>query len=116
MARSGSNYMPFAMGNQLRNLGYLTKAYHNHTYTYYKRDVSHPNLGYDYKGVGNGLEVRKSWPESDLEMIEVTVDEYIDHQPFHRILHDRERTYELQFLWKSDGQQKQGVCGASAVL
>ena len=83
MARSGSNYMPFAMGNQLRNLGYLTKAYHNHTYTYYKRDVSHPNLGYDYKGVGNGLEVRKSWPESDLEMIEVTVDEYIDHQPFH---------------------------------
>ena len=83
MARSGSNYMPFALGNQLRKLGYLTKAYHNHTYTYYKRDVSHPNLGYDYKGVGNGLEVKKTWPESDLEMIEVTIGEYIDHQPFH---------------------------------
>jgi hypothetical protein len=83
MARSGSNYMPFVMGNQFRNLGYLTKAYHNHTYTYYKRDVSHPNMGYDYKGVGNGLEVKKTWPESDLEMIEVTVDEYIDKQPFH---------------------------------
>ncbi len=83
MAKSGSNYMPFAMGNQFRNLGYVTKAYHNHTYTYYKRDVSHPNLGYDYKGVGNGLEVKKSWPESDLEMIDVTVGEYIDQQPFH---------------------------------
>ncbi len=83
MYKSGSNYMPFAMGNQLRALGYLTKAYHNHTYTYYNRDVSHPNLGYDYKGVGNGLEVKKTWPESDLEMINVTIDEYIDQQPFH---------------------------------
>ena len=83
MAKSGSNYMPFAMGNQLRQLGYTTKAYHNHTYTYYKRDVSHPNLGYDYKGVGNGLEVKKSWPESDLEMIDVTFEEYAGQQPFH---------------------------------
>ncbi len=83
MAKSGSNYMPFAMGNQFRQLGYTTKAYHNHTYTYYKRDVSHPNLGYDYKGVGNGLEVKKSWPESDLEMIDVTFDEYAGQQPFH---------------------------------
>ena len=83
MAKSGSNYMPFVMGNQFRKLGYLTKAYHNHTYTYYSRDVSHPNMGYDYKGVGNGLEVRKTWPESDLEMIEATVGEYINSQPFH---------------------------------
>jgi len=83
MAMSGSNYMPFAMGNQFRELGYITKAYHNHTYTYYKRNISHPNLGYDYKGVGNGLDVKKTWPESDLEMIEVTADEYIGDAPFH---------------------------------
>lgn len=83
MAYSGKNYMPFAMGNQFRKLGYTTKAYHNHTYTYYKRDISHPNLGYDYKGVGNGLNVTKTWPESDLEMINVTADEYIGQQPFH---------------------------------
>jgi lipoteichoic acid synthase len=37
---SGRNYMPFAFGNQLRALGYITKAYHNHTYTYYNRDKS----------------------------------------------------------------------------
>lgn len=83
MARSGKNFMPFAMGNQFRRLGYTTKAYHNHTYDYYKRDVSHPNLGYDYKGVGNGLEIKKTWPESDLEMIEVTAGEYIGTEPFH---------------------------------
>lgn len=81
--KSGSNYMPFCMGNQFRKLGYLTKAYHNHTYTYYKRDVSHPNMGYDYKGVGNGLLVKKTWPESDVEMIDVTAPEYMDKQPFH---------------------------------
>ena len=82
-SRSGNNFMPFCLGNQFRKLGYVTKAYHNHTYTYYDRDTSHPNMGYDYKGVGNGLEVKKTWPESDLEMINVTVDEYIDQQPFH---------------------------------
>ncbi len=80
---SGDNYMPFAMGNQLRSLGYATRAYHNHTYTYYGRDKSHPNMGYDYKGVGNGLNVKATWPESDLEMMEVTIGDYIHDQPFH---------------------------------
>ena len=82
-ARSGSNYMPFVMGNQLKKLGYPVKAYHDHTYTYYKRNISHPNMGYDYKGVGNGLNVEKTWPESDLEMIEVTSGDFINSQPFH---------------------------------
>lgn len=80
---SSKNYMPFAMGNQLKKLDYKTLAYHNHTYTYYKRDVSHPNMGYDYKGVGNGLDVKNTWPESDLEMMEKTIPEYINSQPFH---------------------------------
>jgi hypothetical protein len=80
---SGSNAMPFAFGTQFSKLGYSTRAYHNHTYTYYKRHISHPNMGYIYKGVGNGLEIKKSWPESDLEMMEVTIPEYIEDQPFH---------------------------------
>jgi len=41
-------------------------------------------MGYEYKGVGNGLELPQIvWPNSDLEMIQVTVDDYIDQQPFH---------------------------------
>ena len=80
---SADNYMPFAMGNQLRKLGYKTVAYHNHTYDYYRRDVSHPNMGYDYKALGNGLEITETWPESDLEMMEVTIPEYIHDGPFH---------------------------------
>lgn len=81
--RSSGNDMMFALGNQLRQRDYITKAYHNHTYTYYDRHLSHPNMGYDYKGVGNGLEIKNTWPESDLEMMEVTIPEYIDSQPFH---------------------------------
>ncbi|MFA5524227.1 MAG: sulfatase-like hydrolase/transferase [Tissierellales bacterium] len=80
---SGKNYLPFAMGNQLQKLGYKTLAYHNHLYTYYKRDVSHPNMGYEYKGLGSGLSVKETWPESDLEMMEKTIPEYINSQPFH---------------------------------
>ena len=78
-----------ALGNVFKTAGYKTYAYHNHTYTYYHRDVSHPNFGYDYKGVGKGLTLPKIvWPNSDLEMAQVTASEYInqyktDGIPFH---------------------------------
>lgn len=81
--RAGNNELYFCLGNQFRALGYDTRAYHDHTYTYYNRDVSHPNMGYDYQGVGNGLEVKKTWPESDLEMMQLTLPEYVGDAPFH---------------------------------
>jgi len=42
-------------------------------------------MGYEFfKAVGNGLELpRIVWPNSDFEMMQVTIDDYIDHQPFH---------------------------------
>ncbi len=80
---SRNNHMPFAMGNQLKALGYETRAYHNHTYTYYDRHLTHPNMGYDYKGIGNGLVMEDQWPRSDLEMIEVTLPEYLEVEKFH---------------------------------
>lgn len=81
--QSSQNYMPFCMGNQMKKLGYKTFAYHNHYFDYYKRDKSHPNMGYVYKGLGNGLDVKETWPESDVEMIDLTVPEFINEQPFH---------------------------------
>ncbi|MDP3387537.1 MAG: LTA synthase family protein [Eubacteriales bacterium] len=83
MYYSSYNEMPYAMGNMLGSIGYKTMAYHNHHYTYYDRHVSHPNLGYTYKGLGNGLEVTPTWPASDLEMMELSVDDYIGEEPFH---------------------------------
>lgn len=82
-SESSNNDLPFVMGHQLKNLGYETIAYHNHSYTYYDRNLSHPNLGYDFKAIGHGLDVREVWPESDLEMMEKSIPEYIDNQPFH---------------------------------
>lgn len=78
---SAGKSMPFALGNQFAALGYATRAYHNNTYNFYERHRTHPNLGYDYKGVGNGLQLisRSMWPNSDQEMITVTADEYIDN-------------------------------------
>lgn len=80
---SAGNNLYFCMGNQLKRQGYDTRAYHDHTYTYYKRDKTHPNMGYLYKGLGNGLEVTPTWPESDVEMMEKTIPEYINKPPFH---------------------------------
>ena len=75
--------LPLVFGNQMSEQGYITKAYHNHTYSYYDRHLSHPNMGYEYKGIGNGLQMTETWPRSDLEMMEVTIPEYIDQEPFH---------------------------------
>lgn len=75
----------FTMGNQLQEQGYFSAAYHNHSYTYYDRHKTHTGIGYDtFMGMGNGMEagVADVWPESDLEMIDFTVPQYIDHQPF----------------------------------
>lgn len=81
---AGKNSWPFALGNQFNKLGYLTKSYHNHTYTYYGRNLAHAAYGYDYKGIGNGLEgITKCWPESDVEMMDITGSEFVNSQPFH---------------------------------
>lgn len=81
--RSSKNLMRFCLGNQLEAQGYATRAYHDHTYTYYKRHLSHPNMGYDYKGLGKGLDMKEVWPESDVEMMEKTIPEYLGGAPFH---------------------------------
>lgn len=80
---SAGKSMAMTLGNQLRPLGYTTTAYHNHRYSYYKRHLSHPNMGYTYFGLGNGLNVTPTWPESDLEMMQLTAAQYISKEPFH---------------------------------
>lgn len=78
------NYM--TMGSQLDRLGYYGKAFHNNTYDYYDRHLTHNNLGYSdgYMGYGNGMEeyVKGLWPQSDLEMIQGTLPTYIDEEKF----------------------------------
>ena len=83
---TADNLNYFTMGSQLDRLGYYGKAFHNNSYTYYSRDITHNNLGYSdgFMGYGNGMEeyVKNKWPQSDLEMIAGTLPTYIDKQPF----------------------------------
>ena len=80
---SSENYMPFTLGNQLGDAGYLTRGYHNHTYNYYDRDKSHPNIGYEWIARGSGLQMKEQFPESDVEMVENTAYDYLEDSPFH---------------------------------
>lgn len=77
MRESADNYLPFTFGNQFTNLGYISNAYHNHSVYYYDRDISHPNLGYDFKGQGREYSFTETWPESDLEMIDKTTEDFL---------------------------------------
>lgn len=84
---SSNIYLPYALGRVFNGLGYnAVNAYHGHTYKYYDRHLSHPNLGFNiYKGCGNGLEKLMNcrvWPESDLEMVNATIEDYINEDKF----------------------------------
>lgn len=80
------NYMPYSYANVFEKLGYSSDAYHNHTATYYHRDKYIETMGYNsYLAVGTGLEDRmdtSKWPNSDYEMIDVTIGDYINNDKF----------------------------------
>lgn len=85
MTASHNNYL--TMGNLLNREGYEGWAFHNNSYTYYGRDTTHNNLGYNhgYMGYGNGMEqwVTWQWPQSDLEMVQGTFENlYGSSSPF----------------------------------
>lgn len=88
-AAQNGNSLAFSMGNQLKNLGYHTYAFHNNTNTYYDRDISHPALGYTFIANGSGLEPQLNqyenvvWPQSDLIMVEDTFPTYSKEEPYH---------------------------------
>ena len=87
-AGSHGNDLYFSIANQLNRQGYTSIGYHDNSYDYYDRDISHPVLGYDWRANGSGLEAQKlesgttPWPQSDLIMVQDTFDEYKDETPF----------------------------------
>ncbi len=85
MWRARQNNLYFTLGNAGKRAGYLTAAYHNGFYDYYDRHESHFNLGYDsWVAIGSGLNLpHDTWPNSDIELIDATVDDYIhSDKPF----------------------------------
>ncbi len=84
MMASQKNYLPFTLANIFeRELGVNSWGYHNNVGNYYRRDLTHPNMGYEMKFSRDGMTFSGYWPTSDLEMMEQSVDDYINEPQFH---------------------------------
>lgn len=81
-SRSSDNLMPLTMSRQLLGLGYNAYAYHGHTYNYYDRNEYLENLGYTYRAYRQNLDVDYTWPESDVQVIDLTTEDYVNQEPF----------------------------------
>ncbi len=83
MLETKNNRNEYTLGTQLMRQGYYSAAFHNGSYDYYSRNLTHENLGYaSFLATGNGLEkISGAWP-SDSVFFDTTMDTYIDQQPF----------------------------------
>ena len=79
-----NNYIPYSYANIFEQQGYSSQAYHDHSAKYYDRDKYIKAMGYNsYLARDTGLEKRmnlKSWPSSDIDMINVTTSDYLTEQ------------------------------------
>ncbi len=83
-SQSGAVFMPNGLGDIFAAEGVPTYAYHDFIGRYYRRKYTWPNLGYEnIKFLGQGMTFSSSWPASDLEMFEQSVDDYIGEDRFH---------------------------------
>lgn len=84
--RNGKNSYEWGIGNRFKDMGYNAYAYHDNQYDFQNRDQYLKSIGLDnYIGCGNGLETRIDctvWPQSDVDMINSTMDDYIDEDKF----------------------------------
>ena len=85
--RSGDRYFPYGLANVFKGLGYNTYAYHNNSVYFQDRNIYIKSQGFDnFKGCYNGLEKLMNcevWPQSDVDMIDVTTSDYINSdKPF----------------------------------
>ena len=81
-ARKGT-YLPFTLGNIMKQYGYTAKSFHNNGYNMYEREKAHKIWGYDYKWINHGLEMPKlSGFASDNDMILSSFDSYASSTPF----------------------------------
>ena len=84
--RNGKNSYEWGIGNRFKDMGYNTYAYHDNQYDFQNRNQYLKSIGLDnYLGCGNGLETRIDctvWPQSDVDMINSTVDDYINEDKF----------------------------------
>ena len=84
------NNMQFTLSRLLEKEGYDVRAFHSYHHDFYLRNLSHPNMGFEWYASGNGgYEMEKHedgtmvWPQSDLKLVTDTFDVYGDQTPFY---------------------------------
>lgn len=84
------NNMQFTLSRLLEKRGYGVRAFHSYHHDFYLRNLSHPNMGFEWYASGNGgYEFEKHedgtmvWPQSDLKLVSDTFDVYGDETPFY---------------------------------
>ncbi len=84
--RKGTNYFPYGLATIYQSLGYKTYAYHDNWYAFQDRHKYLKSQGFtNYIGCSNGMQKRmncKAWPQSDLEMMKATINDYINDEKF----------------------------------
>lgn len=83
--KSGENTFNYGLATSFQNKGYNTYAYHAHDGYFQNRYKYLKSLGFDsFKACNMNLDINcNMWPESDIEMINATVDDYINSEsPF----------------------------------
>lgn len=82
-AQSSTKYMPQGLGDLFTANGVPAYAFHNYYGKYYRRILSWPNLGYKCRFTGDKMWFTSNWPSSDYELMQQTVDDYINDDQFH---------------------------------
>lgn len=84
MPASSDKNMQIALGNMLNKArGVQSLGFHNFKGSYYGREDSLPNFGFECKFMGSGMKFTSYWPSSDLEMFEQSVKDYVNsEEPF----------------------------------
>lgn len=85
--RNGSSYFPYGLGKVFGDRGYKTYAYHDNDAYFQDRNVYLKSQGFsNFKGCNTGMEKLincNMWPQSDVEMIDATVSDYLNSEdPF----------------------------------
>lgn len=101
--QSAENWMPYGLGNIFNALSVKSFAYHNYFGEYYNRKVTHSNLGYTCRFMDEGMSFTSYWPASDLEMMQQSVDEYIDQERFN--------VYYMTFSAHGPYSDENSICG-----
>lgn len=83
LTNSSIKYMKFTLANMLKDIGYSTYAYHDNIKEYYSRFKAIPNLGFEKFTACPDLNITCNiWPQSDVEMINATVSDYVSNPNF----------------------------------